>query len=226
VLRHLSLHDVLDLWVEWVGKPRRQGEAYLMRYMDDFVGCFQSQADAQRFEQALVQRLAQFALALEPTQTRLVAFGRLAERAATRHGKRRETFTFLGLPLYGTRNHRGHCKVGWRTAKPHLRRRLAQCHQRLQIMRHAPLQDQAAPINQGLRGHYAYDGIAGNVGRLLGVYRHVERSWRARLRSRSPQGKVRWEVCVAIKRKEPLQRPQLSLPSTRLQQYAVLCIIV
>ena len=59
----LSLHDVLDLGCERVVKPRLQGEAYLMRSMDDFVVCFQYQADVQRFEQVLVKRLAKFALA-------------------------------------------------------------------------------------------------------------------------------------------------------------------
>jgi RNA-directed DNA polymerase len=68
----------------------------------------------------LVKRLAKFALALEPTTTRLVAFGRCAERAAKRQGKRQETCTFLGLTLYGTRNRRGNCKVGWRTDKARL----------------------------------------------------------------------------------------------------------
>jgi RNA-directed DNA polymerase len=97
----------------------------------------------------------------------LVAFGRFAERDAKRHGKHRETFTFLGLPLYCTRNRRGHFKVGWRTDKTRLRRSLATCHQLLQIIRNEPLQDQAEQINQGLRGHYAYYGIAGNVGSLL-----------------------------------------------------------
>jgi len=32
---------VLDLWFERVGKPRLRGEAYLVRYNDDFVLCFQ-----------------------------------------------------------------------------------------------------------------------------------------------------------------------------------------
>ena len=153
VLSNLSLHYVLDLWFERVVKPRLPGEASLMRSSDDFVVCFQSQADAQRFEQGLVKRLATFALALEPTKTRLVAFGRFAERDAKRHGKRRETFTFLGLTLYCTRNRRGNFKVGWRTDKSRLRRRLATCHQLLQIMRHEPLKDQAEQINQVLRGH-------------------------------------------------------------------------
>ena len=84
------------------------------------------------------------------------------------------------------------------------------------------MKDQAEQINQGLRGHYAYYGIAGKVGSLLGVYRHVERYWREMLSSRSQKGKVRWEVFLAIKRKYPLQRPKLSLPYTRLKQYAVL----
>jgi RNA-directed DNA polymerase len=78
------------------------------------------------------------------------------------------------------------------------------------------LKEQAEQINQGLRGHYAYYKIAGNVGSLLGVYRHVERYWRAMLRSRSQKGKVRGEVFLAIKRTYPLQRPKLSLPYTRL----------
>jgi len=84
VLRNLSLHDVLDLWCERVVKPRLPGEAYLMRSSDDCVVCFQYQADAQRFERVLAKRLAKFARTLEPTKTRLVAFGRFAERDAKR----------------------------------------------------------------------------------------------------------------------------------------------
>jgi hypothetical protein len=222
VLSNLYLHYVLDLWFERVVKPRLQGEAYLIRYIDDFVVCFQYQTDAQRFEQALIKRLAKFVLVLEPTKTRLVACGRFAERDAKRQGKRLETLTFLGLTLYCTRNRRGNFKVGWRTDKTRLRRSLAKFHQLLQIIRHEPLKEQAEQINQGLRGHYAYYGIAGNVGSLLGVYRHVERYWREMLSSRSQKGKIRWEVFLAIKRKYPLQRPKLSLPYTRLRQCAVL----
>src|SRR4029450_9023963 len=51
-------------------------------------------------QQALAKRLAKFARALEPTKTRLVAFGRFAERDAKRHGKRRGAVTVRGLALY------------------------------------------------------------------------------------------------------------------------------
>jgi hypothetical protein len=216
------VHDVLDLWFERVVKPRLHGEAYRMRYIDDYGVCFQYQAEAQRFQQVLVQRLAKFALALEPTKTRLGAFGRFAERDATRKGPRRETFPFLGFTLYCTRNHRGHFKGGWRTDKARLRRSLAKFHQLPQILRHEPLEEQAGQLNQVLPGPYAYYGIAGNLGSLLRVYRHVERYWRKRLSRRSQKGKVRWAVFVHIKRTYPLQRPKLQLPYRRLQQYAVL----
>jgi len=221
VLSNLYLHYVLDLWFERVVKPRLQGEAYLIRYIDDFVVCFQHQADARRFQQVLSKRLAKFALALAPSKTRLVAFGRFAERKAKAQGKRLETFTFLGFTHYCTRNHRGNFKVGWKTEKSRLRRSLAKFHQLLQIIRHEPLSEQAKQLNQALRGHYAYYGVAGNLGSLQRLYDNVERYWRKMLSSRSQKGSVRWDVFQRIKNTYPLQHPKLSLPYARLKQYAV-----
>ena len=222
VLSNLYLHYVLDLWFERVVKPRLQGTAYLIRYIDDFVVCFQHRSDALRLEQGLAKRLAKFTLALEPSKTRLVAFGRFAARQAKGQGKRPETFTFLGFTHYCTRNHRGNFKVGWKTDKARLRRSLDKFHQQLRIIRHEPLKEQARQINQLLRGHYAYYGVAGNIGSLQRVYRSVERYWRKMLSSRSQKGQVRWDVFLAIKRTYPLQLPKLSLPYTRLKHYAVL----
>jgi hypothetical protein len=112
--------------------------------------------------------------------------------------------------------------VGGKTAKARLQRSLAHFHQLLQQIRHERLSEQANQINQGLRGHYAYYGIAGNVGSLLRVYRNVERYWRAMLSSRSQKGSLRWDVFLAIKGAYPLQRPKLYLPYMRLKQHAVL----
>jgi len=222
VLSNLYLHYVLDLWFERIVKPRLRGEAYLIRYMDDFVVCFQHRADAERFQQVLVKRLAKFALALEPSKTRLVAFGRFAERKAREQGKRPETFAFLGLTHYCTRNHQGHFKVGWKTDKTRLRRSLANLHQLLQRIRHEPLKAQVAQLNQALRGHYAYYGVAGNLRSLQRLYANVERYWRRMLSSRSRKGLIRWDTFQQIKRAYPLQRPKLFLPYTRIKSYAVL----
>lgn len=40
LLSNIYLHYSLDLWFEKIVKPRLKGEAYLVRYIDAFVVCF------------------------------------------------------------------------------------------------------------------------------------------------------------------------------------------
>lgn len=99
LLSNVYLHYVLDLWFERVVKSRLRGEACMVRYIDDFVLCFQFRADALRVQEALAKRLRRFGLTLEPAKTKLVEFGRYAHRHAGKRGhKRPETIHFLVLP--------------------------------------------------------------------------------------------------------------------------------
>lgn len=223
LLSNLYLHYVLDLWFTKVVKTRLQGEAYLVRYIDDFVICFQYRADALRVQNVLRRRLAKFGLALEPNKTHLVEFGRFADRHAGKRGRKRpETLYFLGFTLYCTRNRKGNFKVGFRTEKSRLRRSLAHLRDLMSRMRHLPVKEQAINLNRVLRGHYAYYGIAGNLRALQRVHRVVERYWRKMLSSRNREGRVTWEVFHKIKTCYPLQRPKLVLPYPKLQAIAVL----
>ena len=43
-------------------KPRLREEAYLIRYMNEFVVSFQYYSDAIRFERVLIKRLGKFTL--------------------------------------------------------------------------------------------------------------------------------------------------------------------
>ncbi|SAL07223.1 RNA-directed DNA polymerase [Caballeronia calidae] len=223
LLSNVYLHYVLDLWFERVVKRHLQGEAYLVRYIDDFVMCFQNQSDALRVQDALRKRLEKFGLALEPTKTKLVAFGRFAQRYASHHGKRRpETIYFLGFTLYCTCNLKGNFKIGMRTEKSRLRRSLASLQDLMRQVRHLSIREQAEKLNRVLRGHYAYYGIAGNFRALQTVHRAVERYWRKMLSSRSRSGGITWEAFQEIKKRFPLMRPKLHLPYRALQAIAVL----
>jgi RNA-directed DNA polymerase len=162
LLSNLYLHHVLDLGFERVVKPRLCGEAYLIRYIDDFVICFQYQEDAERVLEVLRKRLEKFALALEPSKTRLIEFGRFAERGARARGQRPATLYFLGFTHYCTRNRKGNFKVGRKTEKSRLRRSLARLEELMREIRHESVKDQVTSLNQVLRGHYAYYGMAGN----------------------------------------------------------------
>ena len=223
VLSNLYLHYVLDLWFERVVKPRLRGEAYLVRYIDDFVVCFQYRSDAQRVREALGNRLKRFGLALEPDKTKLVEFGRFAQRHASKWGRRRpETIYFLGFTLYCTQNRKGNFKVGMRTEKSRLHRSLARLTELMRRIRHRPIREQVLILNQVLRGHYGYYGVAGNLRSLQKVSRAVERYWHKMLCSRSRKGYIPWEVFHRILARYPLQRPKLVLPYRELQQRVVL----
>jgi RNA-directed DNA polymerase len=223
LLSNLYLHYVLDLWFERVVKPRLRGEAYLVRYIDDFVLCFQYRADALRVQEVLRKRLGKFGLTLAEAKTKLVEFGRYAQRYASKRGRRRpETIYFLGFTLYCTRNQKGNFRVGLRTEKTRLRRALMNLQDQMRRMRHQPIQDQADQLNQMLRGHYAYYGVAGNFRALQRVHRAVERFWRRMLSSRSWKGEIWWKYFHRIKERSPLLRPKLYLPYAELQAIAAL----
>ncbi len=157
LLSNLYLHYVLDLWFERVVRSRLRGEAYLVRYIDDFVLCFQYRSDALRVQDALAKRLGKSALTLEPSKTKLVEFGRFAQRNADKRGRKGpETIYFLGFTLYCTRNRKGGFKVGLRTEKSRLRRCLTSLRDLMRRCRHLPIGEQVTNLNQVLRGHDAY----------------------------------------------------------------------
>jgi hypothetical protein len=97
VLSNVYLHFTLDLWFEKKFKPQCKGEAYLVRFADDFVGSFQLLVDAQNFQQQLRERFARFNLELAEDKTRLLLFGRFAAATRRKHGQKPETFEFLGF---------------------------------------------------------------------------------------------------------------------------------
>ncbi|TEB05152.1 Group II intron-encoded protein LtrA [Pelotomaculum propionicicum] len=222
LLSNIYLHYVLDLWFEKVVKARLKGEAYLIRYIDDFIVCFQYHSDATRFHEVLKKRLGKFALTLESNKTRLIEFGRFATKHAREKGKKLETVYFLGFTHYCTRNRKGNFMVGRKTEKMRLRRSIIRLQATLREIRHAPIKEQVTVINSVLRGHYNYYGMAGNMKSLFRIYHRTEQYWRRMLSSRCSKGYVTWEKFNAIKSMFPLLRPKLSIPYTELKAYAML----
>src|SRR5262249_18399644 len=135
---------------------------------------------------------------------------------------RPETIYFLGFTLYCTHNQKGNFRVELRTEKSRLRRALMHLQDQMRRMRHLSVREQADCLNQMLRGHYAYYGIAGNFRALQRVHRAVERYWRKMLSSRSWKGEIWWKRFHRIKERFPLLRPKLYLPYRELQAIATL----
>jgi len=222
LLSNLYLHYVLDLWFEKAIKPRLNGECYLVRYIDDFIVCFEHKSDAERFVGVLEKRLAKFTLALEPSKTRLIEFGRFAERNATAKGRKPETLYFLGFTHYCTRNRKGNFRVGRKTERTRLRRSMDNLKSRIREARHWKVGTQIERINRTLRGHYNYYGMGGNSRSLAKVYDLAKLYLKKMLSSRSRKGYVTWELFDKIMEKHPILQPYIKIPLTEFKKYAML----
>ena len=212
LISNIYLHYVLDLWIEKVVKPKMKGEVYYMRYLDDFVLCFQYKADAERFRGVLPKRLDKFSLVLEPNKTQLVRFGRFAARNSNVDGEKLQTIYFLGFTFYCSKNRHGRFKLALRTEKSRYRRSYAKMKLILRSCRHAPARDQVKIINLRLSGHYRYYGVAGNWEPIKSYYYFTLKYWRKALSSRSQNGNVSWDKLNHILTIYPLCVPKIYVP--------------
>jgi RNA-directed DNA polymerase len=120
LLSNVYLHYVLDLWFSRRFLRQCRGQAYYFRFADDFVACFQHQADASRFETQLPNRLEGFGLEVAAEKTRCIAFGRFARKQARQRGQKPTEFTFLGFTHYCGKTRTGDFKLKRRTSRKKL----------------------------------------------------------------------------------------------------------
>lgn len=163
VLANIYLHYVLDEWFERHIATQCAGRATLVRYADDFVVCFTHQADAQRFIEALHERLAEYGLKVEPSKTALLAFGSRAAAQAKGQGTRAASFNFLGFTHYVSRTRSGCFAVGRKTQRERFARKLRLYADRLKALRGVGTSAMLQFARQHLKGHEAYYAIGGNL---------------------------------------------------------------
>jgi RNA-directed DNA polymerase len=222
LLSNVYLHYVLDLWLEKVVKPRMRGEIYFVRYLDDFVICFQYREDAEKLEKALPKRLGKFALELEPSKTKLVEFGKYARQNSKRYNRPMETLYFLGFTIYCSLSNKGYFTVGMKTERTRLKRGIMTIKERLRTNRHLPLREQSLAIQQFLNGHYRYYGVSSNIRSLGRIYLFVYRYWRKALSSRSQSGYLNWKKYETILQHFPIPKPQVYLSFQMMKEIAAL----
>lgn len=120
LLSNVYLHYVLDLWFSRPFLKQCRGQAYYFRFADDFVACFQYQADAACLETQLPNRLEGFGLEVAAEKTRCIAFGRFARKQARQRGQKPAEFTFLGFTHYCGKTRNGDFKLKRRTSRKKL----------------------------------------------------------------------------------------------------------
>lgn len=163
ILSNIYLHYVLDLWFEKSIKRQTSGQARILRYVDDFVCCFQYKEDAEKFYTSLKLRLQKFKLEIAENKTKIIEFGRFAEnnRKRRKQGKP-ETFDFLGFTHYCSRSKSGKFRVKRKTSNKKFKAKVKDFSMWIKRNRHKPISEIFNIVAAKLRGHYRYYGITDN----------------------------------------------------------------
>jgi RNA-directed DNA polymerase len=192
ILANIYLHYVLDVWFEVRFARGCRGKAHLVRYADDFVACFEEEADARRFEGELKERLEKFALEVEPTKTALIRFGTSAPARCQQEGDRRpRTLNFLGFTHYLTmRGERA--KLGRKTQRERVNKKLKALGARLQALRILGTRAMQEFVRAHVQGHIGYYGVTGNSRRVATYVYRAKRLLYLWINRRSQQRSFNW----------------------------------
>lgn len=208
ILSNIYLHYVLDLWFEKIVLPRLEGEAKLLRFVDDFVICFQKLNDAKMFEKALIKRLGKFNLEISKDKTSLICFGRFAKE---RVGKPK-TFNFLGFKHVCGSNRNGEFILVRIPSTKACSKFLKRTKEWLWRHMHYTVWQHKKHLTEMLRGFYGYFGLPHSSHKLSLVREHVQKQWRRVLMRRSQKGPCRYWSFLASREWFVLPHPKVYHP--------------
>ncbi len=190
VLANVYLHYALDLWFEKGVKPKLKGEAYYVRYADDFLILFRYENEAQQVMQALKPRLGKFSLEVAEEKTRILPIGRFKGT--------KEDFDFLGFTFYNTKTRAGKYRLGVRTSSKKLKAKKQTAKAWLQTRLTKPLAETIKIIAAALRGHCNYYGVNGNFHAIQNFWKYLKYATYRMLNRRDQKGKFKYKKYLRV----------------------------
>jgi group II intron reverse transcriptase/maturase len=212
LLANIFMHYVLDEWFEKEVRPCLKGEAFVIRYADDFVIGTAREDDARRIMEVLPKRMSKYGLTVHPEKTRMVRFQPpQADDSETeeRDPPEPRTFDFLGFTHYWGRSLRGVWVVKRKTASSRLKRAFAALSEWCRKNLHLPVKEQHQKLTQKLRGHYGYYGIIGNFDSLQKFREGARRIWRRKLSRRRRGSPITWAKLLRLEKRYSLPRARV-----------------
>jgi len=205
ILANIYLHYVLDLWFVKYAKTTCTGEAYMIRYADDFVCCFEFEADATKFYEDLKERLSKFGLTISESKSKIIRFG------INSHSK--ETFDFLGFTFRNGKSRKGNYKVTHHTSKKKSVAKKQAIKEWLKVnVRLYSIPILIKKLNIKLNGMFRYYGISDNFVWMSNIRYYVIIELRKWLSKRSQKGYIKWDKFNRILKYNPIVHPKIYHP--------------
>ena len=208
VLANIYMHYILTLWFEKKVKTNFKGECYITVYADDFVCCFQYKNEAEKFmNEILPKRLRKFGLQLAEDKTRLIKFGRFAEKDSKM--SKPETFDFLGFTHYCSTSRDGRFRVKRKTSRKKFKSKIKEFNIWLKENKELKPKELMPKINAKLRGHYQYFGITDNYTAINRFLYEIDKLTFKHLNKRSQRKSYTYETYRKMKEVYPLIKPKI-----------------
>jgi RNA-directed DNA polymerase len=209
-LGNLYLHYVLDLWFEKRIREESRGEAYIIRYCDDFICCFQYKEDAMNFYDKLIKRLGEFNLEVAEDKTKIIEFGRFAEENRENRGEGKpEAFYFLGFTHYCSKSRKGKFIINKKTSKKKFKAKLQKSKAWLKKNMHEPIGNIIKSLNAKLIGHFRYYGITGNSSMINSFKYRVTKQLFWVLNRRSQRRSYNWDKFLRMLKIYPIAKAKI-----------------
>jgi len=208
-LANIYLHYALDMWFQKVVIPHCRGQAYLIRFADDFVCVFEIEEDARRFYEVLGKRLGKFGLELSAEKTQIIPF------SAKALGREASSFDFLGFEFRWGKDRKGKPHVDKRTARKSLRKSQKRLPLWCKENRHRKIPELFKALNAKLRGYYNYFGVYGNLSSLNAFYLYAVRTLWKFLNRRSQRKSYNWVVFNQLMERFDIAKPRIVIRPKR-----------
>nr|WP_231597585.1 reverse transcriptase domain-containing protein [Bacillus sp. SA1-12] len=212
MLANVYLHYVLDLWFEKRVRKQCKGQAYIVRYADDFVCCFQYKSEAEQFFHSLKLRLKKFNLEIAEDKTKIIPFGRFAEINAKQKGRNKpDTFDFLGFTNYCGKSKQGKFRVKRKSSRKKVQGKLKESKEWLKINRNKDIHLIMDRFKRSLVGYYNYYCITDNTQNVNNFKDKIEFLLFKWLNRRSQRKSFTWDKFRLFLNKYPLPYPRIKV---------------
>lgn len=206
ILANIYLHYVLDLWFDRIVRKCSKGSAYMVRYADDSIFCFQYEEDALKFYQALIRRLKDFGLEISQEKTKII---KLNKGSNDDNDNKDSSFDFLGFTHYVGKDKNGCNRVKRKTSKKKYRASLLRFKYWIKANRTMPIKQLMKTIKSKIQGHCNYYGITDNLRVVSNFIDECKRLLYKWLNRRSQRRSFNWDKFKLFIKKYPLPRAKL-----------------
>ncbi len=201
ILSNIYLHYAIDLWFEHTIKRHCTGNAWLFRYADDAVACFEYEEDAQRYAEVLPERMAKFGLKVSKEKSAIVRFRNRPP------DDRNGSFDFLGFTFYMGTSCKGNPVPKVKTSKKKFKAKLRKVGDWMKevkdFKRLGWIWD---TFRAKIRGHIQYYGVtfnSKNVSSFLHEAKKIVVKW---LNRRSQRKSFSWAKFAQFQKQFPMPR--------------------